>query len=198
MRQAHGLPLLVRRRGVRVDAEHERQEQVQETLGVLLRHLGEEPAQAARQRPDRPIVRLFEGHQVFQPGVGLHIVQVHGHQFQQAGTALEGAGQRAGKLLRRQRLLPGGQGVQVRGPCFIFPLGQGQEDLLPGLEVIVDRSACKRRPLPDLLESDVPEAHRLIQLRAGVDDLVPAGLSLFFRAFWHSVSLLSEWLLVAL
>ena len=110
---------------------------------------------------------------------------VHGQDFQQILPLRQGAGQGICKFQ------PGQMGMilpklpEALIPLLILLLEQRQEDLLLGLEIVIDGSSGKGSGLPDLFDGDLLKASGCIQLTAGGDNFLLPGGCQCFRSFWH-------------
>ena len=184
----HGLDLFFGMGRIRINAEQKRKQGIQKFLNIVCRHGGEKPFQAARDSLQRVCIGLFEVRQIFQTAVDLHIVNVHGHQFEHTSPFFQRTGQFVCKFLRRQLSILPGNPVQILRPCLVFPPEQGQEDLLLAVIIVVNGGAGKRGFLPDIPDGDISKALGLVEGSAGVDDLFFSGVGQFFGAFGHKAA----------
>ncbi len=134
----------------------------------------------------------FESYQGFHPAVLLHVVQVHGKQLQQKLPPLQRTGNLPGQFLFWVPISCWLYGVQVGSPRFVLLLEQSQEDLLLRLKVVVDGGPGKGGECRDLLDGDLLETHCLIQLGAGIDDLLSPGLGQCLGTFRHILTPFAE------
>src|SRR5699024_4020092 len=65
-------------------------------------------------------------------------------------------------------------------PHLVLSFQPSEENLLPGLKIIVDGSSGERGFLSDIPYGDISEAHCFIKRRAGVDDLFFSRVCQFF------------------
>ena len=79
-------------------------------------------------------------------------------------------GQLICKLLRRQGLILFPDPLHILDPRLVLPLKEGQENLFLRLKIVINRSACKRGPGPDIAERNILKPHSLIQQGTGIND----------------------------
>ena len=187
----HGAALLVGHSGVGIDAEHKGEENQAKAGSLRSAQVGAELLQNSVHVLHGSAVGPLERHQKLRAAVCLHVVVVHGKQLQKLLPLFKRAGKMPGKLLPRQARIGGKQRLQLSVPQVVLPLVEGKEDLLLGLEVIIDGGAGKGGRFADLLEGDLLEAHGLIQPLAGVEDLLAPGGDQLRGALDHGRSPLS-------
>lgn len=183
-RYLHGFLLLLGGIGVGIDAEKEGEEGVDEAPPVLLGGCGEVRREAGTYGFQRLIVYALELYEIFKPAPRLDVVEIHGEEFEHTAAPREDVGEAGGEILRGEG---GGicEGDEILRPGDVFPLEQGEEDLLLGAEIVVYGRAREGGLCAYRAQSDVFEGQSAIELRAGVYYLGFSRIREFLRSFGH-------------
>ena len=118
--------------------------------------------------PMAPAYDPLERHQVLDAAVALHVIEIHGSSASACTPRFSSvrASASAKASADSGRVSGGADRLQIRGPCLVLPLEQGQEDLLLRLKIVIDGGAGERGFRSDILRIVMSlKLHRLVQGR---------------------------------